>query len=211
MSKSKVQQILDEYQARKEAAEAISQRILDNEKKIQKLKLDQEEAANRSDREGFRSLKHQIEDLEDDQYILKKQQGRPLISLEQAKDAWKEYESGYEKQLDSLMDAFQKQKKIMYDKLLPIIALQNEALGIREQLAEICGINPVTPVSPDNQEPFPAFRMKFFEEVGDPRYQNIRIWQPSAKWALLTGAFDDIEKKANYFNDVLRMRRYYHI
>ena len=209
MNKTKIQKIIEEVMQRKASKEASAERKARINDQIQQLKKEREEAAVRADRESMRSIRNQIADLEDDLYILDKQNEAIFISKEEGQKVWREFESDYEKQLDSLVSAYKKQASVLYDKFMAIVDLQNEALESREKVAAACGINGISPNNIGNHDPLPDFPMKFFDEKSDDRFSGYRIWQPCAKYFLLAGICKDSEREADLYNNVLRLRNSY--
>lgn len=209
MNKNKIQMLIDELQKRtanRAAAKERKDKITDQ---IRKLKEEREKAGAAADREALRAIRNEIQDLEDDLFILDKQSEETFISKEAGQKVWSEYEADYSKQLESLVNAYRKQAAITYEKFMAIVDLQNEALAAREQVASACGILPENPMSFDNHDPLPDFKMKFFEEKEDKRYSSLSVWQPSAKWIMLAGLSKDPEEESSLFTSVLRLRKHY--
>jgi len=209
MNKNKIQMLIDELQKRtanRAAAKERKDKITDQ---IRKLKAEREKAGAAADREALRAIRNEIQDLEDDLFILDKQSEETFISKEAGQKVWSEYEDDYSKQLESLVNAYRKQAAITYEKFMAIVDLQNEALAAREQVASACGILPKNPMSYENHDPLPDFKMRFFEEETDSRFSNYKIWQPSARWILLAGLSKDPVKESSLFSDVLRLRKHH--
>ena len=209
MNKTKIQLLIDEMQKRTANKKAAAERREKINQQIQQLQAEREKAGHAADREALRSIRHEIQDLEDDLFILDKQSQDTFISKEAGQKVWKEYEADYAKQLDSLVNAYRKQAAAAAEKFMAIVDLQNEALAAREQVASACGIMPENPMSFDNHDPLPDFKMKFFEEKEDKRFSGLSVWQPSAKWIMLAGLSKDPEEESSLFTSVLRLRKHY--
>ena len=150
MNKNKIQLLIEEMQQRKANKKAANERREKINQQIQKLQAEREKAGQAADREALRTIRHEIQDLEDDLFILDKQNQETFISKEEGQKVWEEYERDYAKQLSSLVNAYKKQAAAAKDKFMEIVALQNEALEGRETVAYACGINSISPTSVDN-------------------------------------------------------------
>lgn len=209
MAKNKLNNLFDKINDRKDQIRRTDEDIERLAMEIKTLDNLLTVDAQSGDLETFKKHKAEKSDYEDQVYVLqayKKTLDKPY-NVDEIQKAWSEYETDYEKELDALVSAYKKTAATMYEKFMAIVKLQNDTLKVREGLAEACGIEYINPNSDQNHDPLPSLKMKFFEENALNQFANRRIWQPSAKWILLSGLSPDPEKDAQLFNDVLRIRK----
>ena len=171
-------------------------------KKIEKLDAEMNIAATAGDVELFRKIKQEKTAEEDALVVLEASFAPPAPDREDAVNAWTVYRTKYKGEFANKYDALKAARSAVKDAMEALADCQNEALILRERLADVCGINYSKWTGA--LDIFPVEQLHDPEYVDHPRFM-IRL--PEAAYLTELGfcnrgpynQFDEVEKYHRVF------------
>lgn len=141
---TKLEKMLNDYTRAQASVQGLKDDITRLEAERIRLEAEADAAAKEGDVDLYQRKRDEAKTANDTLFVRRKQlEGTTCLrSEEEAGEAWREYADAYNKTFAKAWAAYVKARENLYHDFLALVRGQDAALGVREDCARCCGLNP---------------------------------------------------------------------
>ena len=141
---TKLEKMLNDYTRAQASVQGLKDDIARLEAERIRLEAEADAAAKEGDVDLYQRKRDEAKTANDTLFVRRKQlEGTTCLrSEEEAGEAWREYADAYNKTFAKAWAAYVKARENLYHDFLALVRGQEAALGVREDCARCCGLDP---------------------------------------------------------------------